>query len=136
MIGGTLKLFAMLSQRMHWLGDRQSLLAQNVANANTPGYRPVDLQELEFKDHMISNRRAFESMRTVHDDHILARAEESPFAASRKQKSVGTSISGNQVDLEAELRKVSETGVSYQTMAALYEKHRGMFKTALGRPGG
>ena len=32
-------LFSMMSQRMEWLSQRQQLLAHNVANANTPGYK-------------------------------------------------------------------------------------------------
>ena len=32
------------SQRTQWLSARESLIAGNVANANTPGYRATDLQ--------------------------------------------------------------------------------------------
>jgi flagellar basal-body rod protein FlgB len=36
-------LFSMLRTRMRWHQDRQKLLAENVANADTPGYRARDL---------------------------------------------------------------------------------------------
>ena len=32
------------SQRTQWLSARESLIASNVANANTPGYQAIDLQ--------------------------------------------------------------------------------------------
>ncbi len=32
-------LFGMMKQRLAWLGQRQEVLAQNIANADTPGYR-------------------------------------------------------------------------------------------------
>lgn len=40
-----LPLLAMLKTRMHWHQTRQKLLAENVANADTPGFRPNDLRE-------------------------------------------------------------------------------------------
>ena len=33
---------------MHWLGQRQDVLAQNIANLNTPGYQAADLRESDF----------------------------------------------------------------------------------------
>src|SRR6185312_247987 len=41
---------AMLKERMGWLSARQNTLAQNVANADTPGYTARDLKPLDFKD--------------------------------------------------------------------------------------
>src|SRR5205085_1062488 len=37
-------LFGMLRSRLGYLSERQRLIAQNVANADTPGYRPQDLR--------------------------------------------------------------------------------------------
>jgi flagellar basal-body rod protein FlgB len=34
-------LFGMLKSRLGYLTERQKLVAQNVANADTPGYRPA-----------------------------------------------------------------------------------------------
>ena len=41
-------LFAMLRQRLGYLGERQRVIAQNVANADTPGYAPRDLKAFAF----------------------------------------------------------------------------------------
>ena len=40
-----LKLFQRMSERMGWLGARQEVLAQNIANADTPGYRARDIED-------------------------------------------------------------------------------------------
>jgi len=42
-------LFHLLGQRMDWLGQRQKVLAQNIANADTPDYVPHDLKPQEFR---------------------------------------------------------------------------------------
>ena len=36
--------FAMLRNRLGYLADRQQMIAQNVANSDTPGYTPRDLR--------------------------------------------------------------------------------------------
>src|SRR4029079_14741926 len=43
-----LPLFSMLRTRMHWHQERQRLLSENVANSDTPSYRPRDLAPLQF----------------------------------------------------------------------------------------
>ena len=35
----SIPLMSMLAKRMAWLNQRQSVLAQNVANVNTPNYK-------------------------------------------------------------------------------------------------
>ena len=42
-------LFAMLNERMSWLNQRQQVLANNIANADTPGYKPNDLAPVNFE---------------------------------------------------------------------------------------
>src|SRR5690349_5474471 len=41
-------LFEALTKRMGWLGERQGVLAQNIANADTPGYVAKDLAPPDF----------------------------------------------------------------------------------------
>ncbi len=40
----SLSLMDGLKARMQWLQARQSLVSSNIANANSPGFRPLDLQ--------------------------------------------------------------------------------------------
>src|SRR3569623_968638 len=43
-------LLAMLRERMTWLHQRQDVLSQNVANADTPNYVARDLKPLSYED--------------------------------------------------------------------------------------
>ena len=45
-------LLGMLRERMSWLTARQDTLAQNVANADSPGYLARDLKPISFEDMM------------------------------------------------------------------------------------
>src|ERR1700719_3157001 len=46
---GDIPIFAMLKSRLGYLTERQKLIAQNVANANTPGYIAKDLKAFSFQ---------------------------------------------------------------------------------------
>ncbi len=44
------ELFGAIKQRLRWLGQRQEVLARNIANSDTPGYRPRDLRQFTFSN--------------------------------------------------------------------------------------
>ena len=44
----SIPLLSLLKERMAWLSQRQDLLSQNVANADTPGYTAHDLKPVDF----------------------------------------------------------------------------------------
>lgn len=41
----SMPLFGLMGRRMAWLTQRQMVLSQNIANADTPGYKPKDLRK-------------------------------------------------------------------------------------------
>src|SRR5215212_4176134 len=45
-------LFSMLRGRLGYLNQRQQVVAQNIANADTPNYTPRDLNGFSFKSHL------------------------------------------------------------------------------------
>ena len=131
MDGGKFDLFSMLTTRMAWLGRRQQVLAQNVANADTPGYKPMDLKPLDF------GRLAADAARRVEvrvtDAAHLAGTRPSPVFGAERQDITEMTPTGNAVVLEEQLMKVSETAMTYRLMTNLYRKHVNMIRTALGR---
>ena len=44
-----LSVFHMLTTRMRWLSDRQSVIAHNVANADTPHFESRDMKPMDFR---------------------------------------------------------------------------------------
>ena len=53
-----ISLFKQLDQKMTWLNQRQKVLAQNIANANTPGYVSQDLKKVSFQSHLNNSSTA------------------------------------------------------------------------------
>lgn len=128
-----LGLFKLITRRIDWLSQRQEVLAGNIANADTPGYRPLDLKP--FSDHLASAGGASAAMVTTHAGHL--RPDAAPVSSGggtdRIDDIYEASPTGNEVVLEQQLIRVSETAMQHQLALNLYRKHAGMIRAALGR---
>lgn len=65
-----LPLFGMLKTKMRWHQARQSVLAQNIANADTPGFRPSDLKPADMRTSMQTPRAGGVTAALTHKAHI------------------------------------------------------------------
>jgi flagellar basal-body rod protein FlgB len=129
---GKFSVFRMMSGKMRWLSSRQSVLSQNVANADTPKYRPKDLREVDFAKAESSKPFHVELKRT-HEAHFGRSGEKDAFASDRERNPYETLPTGNAVVLEEQLMKVAQNRHDYELMTRLYRKHIQMFQIALGR---
>jgi flagellar basal-body rod protein FlgB len=124
-------LFSLLTNRMSWLSTRQSTLAQNVANADTPNYVARDIKPMDF-DAMVSNQKA-SGMTVTNVRHIDIHAQRgAPQYEEEDAPGEGGTPGGNVVSVEQEMIKLSDTQIQYQTATNLYQKAVNMFRTALG----
>ena len=127
-----LPIFALITQRMAWLAQRQEILAQNIANADTPGYRPRDLTAKSFRA-LLQARLPSLGIKLTQRGHIMPNRSGGAFRADVVKGSVETAPSGNAVILEEQMMKVSETQNAYRLATNLYRKHVSMIKAAIGR---
>jgi flagellar basal-body rod protein FlgB len=135
-----LPLFSMLRTRMQWHQERQRMLAQNVANADTRNYRPQDLAPLRFEASKIATTTsttgasASAGLRRTDAGHMGLAASSS---GSRFQADAGggyeTRPSGNAVNHEDEMIKVAANQMDFQAATTLYTKSLGLLKAAIGK---
>jgi flagellar basal-body rod protein FlgB len=123
-------LMGAITDKMQWLAERQRILAQNVANADTANYKPKDLAPFDFKSTL---QQAMVTPQITNPRHILAGHGAKPGMQVVNAKTTETQLSGNAVELESEMMKVSQTGMDYQQMAGLLKKWQMMVRTAIGR---
>lgn len=130
-------LFSMLKQRMGWLGQRQGVLSQNVANADTPKYTPQDLQAQDFEK-ALRQQAAPAGMgitMTVTNPGHIPSPHKPMISKVLKTPDKEADPLGNSVSLEEEMIKVSDTQAQYQAATDLYAKALTMMKTAIGKNG-
>jgi flagellar basal-body rod protein FlgB len=128
-------ILSMLRTRLQWSQQRQAVLAANVANADTPSYRPRDLAPLTFTAPTEVTAPPLTSVSLVRTEgsHLGGAAEgDTPFE-SKSQSNYEVRPTGNAVNLEQEMMKVAANQMDYQAVTALYIRSLGMLKTALGK---
>ena len=131
---GDLKLLSMLRSKMHWHQTRQKVLAENIVNADSPGYRARDLSDFKF-DTALKMQRAggLETSLTNHR-HLKGRTI-FPDSALNGKKVQGYEITpeGNAVVLEEQMMKVTANQMDYQAVTTLYSKGLGLIRMAARR---
>jgi flagellar basal-body rod protein FlgB len=129
-------LFQMLRSRMSYLSERQRVIAENVANASTPGYAPRDLKPFSFQAQMQAQAAGPSSMAVTQPGHMLP-----PHAAAAAPvkpmvtKDSETTLDGNSVVLEEEMLKMSQARMDYDAAISFYEKSLALIRLAARAPG-
>jgi flagellar basal-body rod protein FlgB len=127
-----LPIFSMLRTRMNWHQERQRLLAENVSNADTPGYRPRDLAPLDFGRQVQQASGQLQLALTAPGHVTAAGAKSGSFAMERAGK-YDVKPMGNAVNLEDEMMKVAANQMDHQAAISLYSRSMGLLKTAIGK---
>ena len=124
-------LFYMLRTRMQWHQERQRLLAENVANADTPQFKARDLEPPAL-DRMQPGGLGLARTSGTHFAGPSGTAD-TQFQPDRRRGGFEVRPGGNAVNLEDEMLKVASNQMDFQAATALYTRGLGLLKTALGK---
>lgn len=129
-----LSLLGFLKTKMNWHQGRQKVLAENVANAETPGYKARELKPMRFESHLKGPTTPGVATARTNDKHFAGSIlpVSNGFGAN-KVEGWETTPEGNAVVLEEQMLKVSENQFDFQMASALYSRSLGLIRSALGR---
>lgn len=127
----SISLFSALADKMRWHQARQGVLAENIANADTPGYVERDLTPFTFADEMKSVATVTTMATSPTHFSVSSGGDTAGFGSESSPFEI--TPSGNGVTLEDEMMKVSGNDMDYQTVTALYTRSMAILRTALGR---
>jgi flagellar basal-body rod protein FlgB len=114
------------SQRTAYLSARQTLIASNVANANTPAYKAVDL-----KPFSAALQETAISMAVSSPLHLTPAAQELNPPQARDEDAANATVSGNSVDIEGEMVKLGEVNRDFTEATGIKKIFHQMFMQAL-----
>ena len=126
-------LFAALSKRMDWINQRQTVLAENIANVDTPGYAAQDLKQPDFGQ-MVAATSMKLTLLTSEPGHLNSSSQGPDFQTLTSE--AARSPSGNNVQLDEQAMKVSQNASDFSLMETLYRAQLGLMKMALGSGSG
>ena len=126
---GSFDLFKGIAAKMAWLTQRQSVIAQNIANVDTPDFQAKDLAPLDFKNTLALKLAPARTSAL----HLSGTGGTGVTKEESERKPYEVTPSGNSVSVEEQMQKAATTGVDYQMITTLYQKNIGLIKTALDR---
>ena len=128
-----LPLLSQIKGRLAWLAERQRVIAQNVANADTPGYVGRDLnQPTDFAAAMRGGGGV--TMTRTSAMHIAPAGQTERFETKSAPDSE-TTLDGNSVVVEEQMLKMAESRMAYDAAIGLYQKSMQMLRMAARAPG-
>lgn len=127
-----INIFKLMKTKMGYMAERQDILSKNIANVDTPGYKPRDLKKLDFNRLVINESRRLK-IRATSTSHITDPiTPKSDFRDEEMRKTYETNPVENAVVLEEQVMKMAENQMEYQKVTNLYNKVTNMFKVAIG----
>lgn len=120
-------ILGLVSRSNNWLSGRQALISQNIANANTPGYRAQDLQSFQKALEMAGAS----SIAKTHGAHLDVGG---PLAAMTEPvetevDEAGMHHSGNSVSLDSEMLKAGQVLSGFALGTSVYKSFHRMLIT-------
>jgi len=121
---------------MQNLSERQRVVATNIANSETPGYKARDVSEPNFAA-LVGGSGMIAAPRVQLTDRMKSLGAIQPAGSGivLDKDITETKPDGNNVTLEDQLLKMGEVQADFQAMTGLYRKQMSMLKTALGGRG-
>ena len=131
----TTPLFGLMRERMAWLAQRQRVLAENIANADTPRFRPRDIAPFMPAGDQ-TTARASAALSLTHAGHIAPAGSPAEGATEERARTVYEATpSGNAVVLEEQMAKVNETAIDHRLATQVYRKYLGLVRLAASAKG-
>ncbi|MDB5471408.1 MAG: flgB [Caulobacter sp.] len=139
-------LFSMLRNRLGYLSDRQNVIAENIANANTPDFVARDLKPFSFDAHMqgvggagAGGPMAVAAPVMTRPGHMagtpVRSTNDQTYGKAVKAGDSETTLDGNAVVLEDQMMKLTETRMEYDAAIGFYQKSMALLRMAARPPG-
>jgi flagellar basal-body rod protein FlgB len=106
-------LFALMRSQRDWLSTRQSLVAQNIANIDTPGYRALDVAPFARVLEKAGLEKTGFEMAASSAGHLRTAPADAIAADVRPAEGWESTHSGNTVSAEAEMIRVGDIRTAY-----------------------
>jgi flagellar basal-body rod protein FlgB len=121
-------LFDLAFQRSQWLSVRQTAVAENIANVNTPNYRARDVEPFEATLDQTGNGLA---MAATNAGHLSLDTSPVRASAVHAARSWDISSHGNDVSMEKELIKASEVTRDYSLNVSIVKSFHRMWMSSV-----
>lgn len=132
--------FSLMKARLQMLGERQKIIAENVANVSTPGFVPRDVDQDAFAATLqrmagqADSSVAKAPLAVTQAGHMTPQGSSHVGVTAVRTPDSETTLDGNSVVVEEQMMKIAETRTDFETMVGLYQKSLGLLRLATRSP--
>lgn len=126
-----LTLLTMAGHRMDWTSKRQEVLAENVANLDTPNYTPKDVKEFNFKG-LLEEAVPLLKVKRTNGNHLTPPLSP-PAEVKTNRRTYEVSPDHNAVVLEEQMVALGESDDFYNLSANLYQNQYKMLRLSISK---
>ncbi len=120
-----LSVFNTANQNLRYLSAKQQVIAENIANVNTPGYLPKDIQK---------QKESFSSsleLATTNPMHLNSKGTTTTeFDVTVARPDSALTIDGNGVILEDQMNMASKASSEYNKTITIFNKYKTLLQVA------
>ena len=109
--------FGLHEKALNLRAQRMEVLSQNIANADTPGFKARDI---DFKN-VLNNVQQGSSMRATHSGHVRHAGSAGAGSGLLYTVPFSTAVDGNTVDISVEHAKYGKAAAEYQATLRFIE---------------
>lgn len=127
---------SLLAAAMNYRAARQDMIASNIANADTPNYRPRDIS---FEDALIAKKNAI--LKNNSHQLKMARTDPKDIKPQAEQNKFKPTIffrdghmarnDGNSVDIDVETTEMSKNSIMFNALVGAMKKDGMIFKSVI-----
>jgi flagellar basal-body rod protein FlgB len=130
----------LLKEALDYRAMRQDMIASNIANADTPFYKPRDVRFEEMlaqkADQLLSRQEKKLAMAQTHGAHIPPKEESSSLKATTFYRDGHMARNdGNSVDIDVETTEMSKNAVMFDALINTNKKSSRIFKSVIEASG-
>lgn len=127
-----ISVLGMIQRGMSWMSQNHDVIANNIANADTPDFKAKELKPLDFRQVQREQVGAVEMTRTA-SAHMIGLKPPSLGNVRVDRDTYEISATGNSVNLEEQGVKVARNAMDYQLATTLYSKSVGMIRSVISQ---
>jgi flagellar basal-body rod protein FlgB len=128
----SIPVLALVQRSIGWLGRNHDVLAQNIANADTPGYRARELKPLDFAA-LVARPLQPVKVAVTSPGHLRPTRVPAGGDVRESRDPYEVSSTGNSVSLEQQAVKIASNAMNYQLAITLYGKSIGLLRAAIAQ---
>jgi flagellar basal-body rod protein FlgB len=127
-------LMQIIKGKMDYTNQRERLISENVANADTPGFAPHDLTGFTVKGAMQGTQTGG-GLTVTNAMHIATAPTRVSAFKDQAAPDSEARLDGNQVVLEEQMAKMTQSRIDYEAAVDFYQQSLNLLQTAAKAPG-